>query len=763
MGNENSQITFPIEGKNKCNKIKITNIKSKDISNKVIDRKNKQPKKGKIPKGNNIISRISVTPDKNINIPGINKEIINNKRYGSYEKPIKIKTNNNKNKNTCPKSSFNVRDIYNNKTIFCITNLINSIYSFEIEKELSDINLYNSGTKNINFGSRIKNKNISKKEGINIMFDAIFNYNYFNNNCNKGNKKINNNKYRYNSPKITKSISQSNEYDENNNSKPINRNNITKNAKICDNIYEDNQNTTLVLNKLNLDNEVISINNIKSKNKNHDINKKNNDSKFISDSESGFLSSEEMSLLNNIQKLDRKRKEEDASESQTDRQEIINHNLTNKNKLKNNYFVSSQINKKMNNKQKFRNDELNIISNINNIECNTKNLENNNNDMNIINKKLFNKLKISETNKNLNKKKIVISYDGKNKKKKNEFKDEEILLINNESNRDDENNTCMEILMAMIEKQPDNNINTLKNIHKIKKETKFNKNKEERKNVTPTPNLIKREITPQNIGNKREITPKSSTYKIKLRNKNIIPLKKILLNGHINNNNYNSKKVFYNNSINNNNNFSLKKINDKKTPKRSVNNNINNTISPDKSERKSLNKSNNISPLLKASSNKKLKNSEISESPPPSNSPDPSPLNNFNNNYKDRYSYIKIKEKNNSLKKSKKINNKNNTNYNNIINQNGSIKNYNIYYKINNNSNYIYANNFKKLLRNSENKNKIIFFKKEALSGNSFNKTEKNVKLSEIDETRNKSNDQKYSFYNSKNVLYSGKKIKNKF
>ena len=764
MGSENSQISFPIESKNNFNKIKINNTKNyKDISNKAMEIKHKQIKKNKNLKGS-IISRISATPDRNLNIPGINKEAINNnKRYGSYEKSIKAKSNNIKNKNYGSKNSVN----YNNKAIFYITNLINTIYSVEIENELKDTNIFNSGTKNINFGSRVNNKNVSKNDGINIMFDAIFKYNFFNNNINKLNKKVNN-KYRYNSPKIKRSISDSNEPNENENSKNINKYNNINNIKINENINQDNQNATLILNKVNIENEVISINNKKSKYEYYNNNKKYYESKIISDSESGFLSSEEMSLLNNIQKMDIKRNEEDASESQTDKQEVINHNLTNKNKLKNNYFISSQLNQKINNKPKFNNKELNIISNFNNIEYNAKNLKNLNNDINIPKRKFSNKLKSSEeTNNNINTKNIIISYDIKNKKK--ELKEDEIILMNNESNRDDDNNTYMEILLAMTEKKPDYKINTLNNIHKIQKEAKINKNKEIRKNVTPTPNSAKREITPQNIGNKREITPKASTYKVKMRTKKI-PLKKIPLNGNINNN-YNNKKMIYN-SNNSNNNISIKKISDKKFFQKSINSNINNNISPNKPERKSINKSNNNSPILKATNNNKIKNSKISESPSPSNSPDPSPLNNFNNNYKDRYSYLKIKEKNNSMRKNKKIENKNNTSNGNSINGksnaiNQNSKNSNLYYKINNNgnnynNNYIYSNNYKKILRNTDNKNKIIYFKKEALSGNSFNKTQNNDKIIQVDETRNKSNDQKYSFYNSKNVLYSSKKNKNK-
>lgn len=352
MGNENSEITFPIESNNHYNKIKINTkkIKNKDILNKPNEPKNKNQKNPKILKGY-IIPRISATPDRNINIPGMNKDNIdNNKRYGSYEKTLKTITTETKIKdNNFKKFSKNINK-NNDKTVLDITNLVNSIYTYVIDKEMSEVNLINSGTKNLNFNSGIKNKNFFKNEGINIMFDATFKYNYFYNNSNKVNKKKNNNKYRYNSPRIHDSISQSNEYNEIKNSKNNNINyinsikiNETKNMNSNNNHNVNIQNTSLILNKYNIENEVISVNNKKKNYNNFNQNKINNkkysESKFISDSESGFVSSEEMSLIKNIQKIDRNAKEEDASESQTDKQEMINHNLTNKNKINNNYFI----------------------------------------------------------------------------------------------------------------------------------------------------------------------------------------------------------------------------------------------------------------------------------------------------------------------------------------------------------------------------------------------------------------------------------------
>ena len=85
MGNENSEITFPIESNNHYNKIKINSkkIKNRDILNKPNDPKNKNQKNPKILKGY-IIPRISATPDRNINLQTVlsslrlNKEDIKN-------------------------------------------------------------------------------------------------------------------------------------------------------------------------------------------------------------------------------------------------------------------------------------------------------------------------------------------------------------------------------------------------------------------------------------------------------------------------------------------------------------------------------------------------------------------------------------------------------------------------------------------------------------------------------------------------------------
>ena len=123
---------------------------------------------------------------------------------------------------------------------------------------------------------------------------------------------------------------------------------------------------------------------------------------------------------------------------------------------------------------------------------------------------------------------------------------------------------------------------------------------------------------------------------------------------------------------------------------------------------------------------------------------------------------------NNSLRK--KVNDTNNISNQLSINASNNNYNYNqgndksstLYSKINTNNttkrtNYNYVNN-KKIFRNSANKNKIIFFKKERLSGNSFNNKIQNTNEIVEVEQRTKSNDQKYSIYNSKMVLATTKK-----
>jgi hypothetical protein len=267
---------------------------------------------------------------------------------------------------------------------------------------------------------------------------------------NKTNRKKNINKIRNKSPILFDSVTKSNEVNEFRNSKSPNfySRNDNENQKIH---HKHKQNTTLILSEVNMENEVISVNNKKKNSHNNqkeylkNSHKKYSESRFVSETESGFISSEEISLLNNMQKISKKAKEEDASESQTDpKQDTINHNLTNKNKINNNYFIDSQVNKKSNNKNIIRNSINNNIYGSNNND-----LYNNN--------AIYIKQKSGDKNHdNLYNKNIVIcSYDNMNNQ--NDYdKEDEILLMNNESNKDDKNNTYIEILKAMTEKKDKN-------------------------------------------------------------------------------------------------------------------------------------------------------------------------------------------------------------------------------------------------------------------------------------------------------------------
>ena len=167
MGNENSQITFPIESNNHHNKVKINSkkIKYKEIPSKPYESKDKKRKNQKITKDYEI-QRISTTPDRILYIPEINKEAVKDcKRYGSCEKDSRINIKEEVNKENINKKS--IKNKYIN-SIFHITNLLNSIYSYGIDKEISELNSLN----------RAK-KEYSKNEGINGIFDATFKYNFF--------------------------------------------------------------------------------------------------------------------------------------------------------------------------------------------------------------------------------------------------------------------------------------------------------------------------------------------------------------------------------------------------------------------------------------------------------------------------------------------------------------------------------------------------------------------------------------------------------
>ena len=750
MGNENHQLSFPIQ--NNINKIQIRNkkIKSKDINIKQIKSKIRNPKILK----RYVIPRISTTPERDISISGIFKDKNNNKRYGSYEK-------NSKNKFTFKndnKKKINRRNIFNNRPILYITNLLNSLYSNEINKELSHINI---GTKNLNFNNTIKNKKLLKKGEINFMFDAAFKYNYFYNNYNKINRKRNNSKNRGNNPHLYDSKFQSNEFNEIKNSKKQSIDHNIINIILNDNINKNNisQNTTLILNQSDIDCEIISVNN-KIRNNNYKYisnelwRKKYSESNFKSDSESEFISSEEISILNNI-KINKKTKEEDASESQTDKQEIINKNLTNKNKNNNNYFIDSILNIKDNNNKIFKNNELNIKININDFRDNNNHFNNNevknDNSQNYTNKKNNNK-----NNAYLNNKKNIEFYNN-NKNSKQKKNEDKITLMNKESNKYDDNITYVEILLAMNEKKSDDNniFNIIKN--KTKKIQKNNVTKQKTydigKKLFISSFPIKKEITQKNRGNK---TPKiNNTNKIILKNKKITPLKKIPIN----------ENIFADETDN--------YLSQKKSGMKSINKfiNVEKNLSPRIFIRNSINETNNISSIVNIeNSYLNIKNKKSSQTPSPSNSKIPSSLDRFNNKYKDRYTYKKKSQINNSLRKTKKISDKttnsNNTSYKNIIYNSNGTKGYytvnnnsNLFNKVNNTNNCVNFNTSRKGMRNSGNKNKIIYFKKERLSGNSLNKPKNFDEIIEV-ESRNKSNDQKYCIYNSKNVLISTKKKK---
>ena len=801
MGNDNSQITFPIEGNNHQNKIqfnskKLKHKKESSNNNQIqINHKSKNYKNQKTTK-NYIVPRISTTPDRNIIIPGMNKNPSNTKRYVSYEKPLKAMQNT-ENKNMIKKKEINNEKnrnkIWNSKSIINITNLLNSIYSCEIDKKFDKVNELHLGI----------NNQIDKN--INFMFDAIFRYNYFFKHQIKpikikSNSKNKNDKNNSHSPSPKQN--ENNTHIKNiNNYNIINKNMINNNKYLKStppkingtintisntDIKRVNQNTTLVLNKYDLEDEVISVNNKKKNNYNHinynpNIpNKKYSESRYITDkadSESAFISQEETSLMNNIAKI--KTKEEDASESQTDKQEMINHNLMNKNKINNNNYFKE-------------NSRAN--SNKNNI---------------IIN----NEKKSDNKNETKNYKNLKINTDDSIKSKFMD-KDEEIILSNSES----QNTTYLDILLTMNENKNESIINNIKTEYYNNKSKNFkkisnNKINENKKQITP-PNIpIRREITPPNISNKRltlnmplNKIPKNNMKTINNENiinkcKKITTTKKKQINININANG--TKKNFYQKqySINNNINNSNKNVNIINTNNTM---NINNVYSPKKITKNSLSKNkinnsnlsskktlenkipnnfntnannNNNYPIFTYTNSinriqciNNIKNKKNSESISPTNSKNPSPTNHINNNnYKDKYVLKKTAQMNNNSIHKKVID------MNNISNQysiNASNNNYihnidkssTLYSRINTNNttkrtNYNNMNN-KKIFRNSANRNKIIFFKKERLSGNSFNNKIQNNNTNEAVEVeqRTKSNDQKYSSYSSKVVLATTKK-----
>ena len=167
-----------------------------------------------------------------------------------------------------------------------------------------------------------------------------------------------------------------------------------------------------------------------------------------------------------------------------------------------------------------------------------------------------------------------------------------------------------------------------------------------------------------------------------MKNKKITPLKKSPIN--INNIKYNNKNKFYNININTNSSPKEPSV------KKSLNISNNSKISPGKIfQKKILDKSNNNSPIIASYGIHIQKKNKIhSEIASPSNSPEPAPLNNYNNNYKDRCAYKKMTKITNSIRRSKKIND--NSNINSINGNNNS----NINMHGNNTNNLIKNNNF---------------------------------------------------------------------
>ena len=113
--------------------------------------------------------------------------------------------------------------------------MLNSIYSYGIDKELNHINLLNTGTKNLNFNNFSGGKKFAKKDGINIMFDASFKYNYFYSNSNKIRKRSNS-KNRNNSPWIFDSKFHSSDYKNTQNTNKESPYHNIKNIKLNDNM-----------------------------------------------------------------------------------------------------------------------------------------------------------------------------------------------------------------------------------------------------------------------------------------------------------------------------------------------------------------------------------------------------------------------------------------------------------------------------------------------------------------------------------------------
>ena len=479
MGNENNNDNYYILAQNNQNninkhysKIKINTKKSK-IS--LIPKKNNYTTNNQNQRkitNKYYYQRSSATPDKEILILGNPKEICDNsKRGGSYEKTFKSTSSESKSQeNINISKGIKKREINKNKIFFDMGNFINLIYSNAIDNEIKKIDIKNPHTKNINFNNSNKNLKLNSNEDnnkLNFIFDATFKFNLIYNNYS-------------NIMKIR---------NKNNNNICLNEEN--KNNSI---------NTSLTLTKCDLDSEVISINNKKNYNtKKETINslsQKKLSNKNVTDSESAFISSEEVDLINSLS-LQKKNKnvnytidkEEDVMTSES-QNEIISQIYTMNNQSKaNNYFN-----------------------------------QNNNNNI----------LKNNNPNNNINKK-CLTNFDNEQKKLPKK-------INNNIIKNDGENNPISVEKFTTMKEKEKKTVNN--NIPKNSNTNKLIFQKVHNELILIKNNINTRRITPTNIGNKKiSSNNKINDNNVKYFNqKKSNSIKKINMNGK--NNDNKKKKIF---------------------------------------------------------------------------------------------------------------------------------------------------------------------------------------------------------------------------
>lgn len=737
MGNDNSDIPLYLENKNF---IKNKNNNTQNINNISKIGTNSKNKNQNIQSNQRVphkyfIHRTSATPDRELKFHGISNENNEkeNKRGGSYDKITKSTSSNSKKQSDISFIGIKKKYRNNNDMINRINNFINSIYNYGIDKEISKIEFHHSGTKNLNFNGLSNNNNLNNNDNnfdqndkLNFIFDSVFKYSFYNNNYNnnlkKGRKKNQNNKGI--SPHKS-SIYFSNNYEEiNNKSNKIINNNLINKPKIDKN--EGTQNTTLILNKYDPDNEVISINNRKNKkfnnfknnnNQRENYYKNDNDSKNTkTESESLFMSSEEIEIINNIdnnlnqihkgiQKVEiknfqDKKKEEDMTDS--DENIILTEQMVNKYNQKRNNHLAEQNNCLSINRNDYKNGSE--------FGSGSKNYQNKNRiqPINISNNEM------SSAHK---------------KKEKSEGSD----IINLSTNKkEDENNTYMELLTAMNESK------------KSKKNERIFEQKYQTNQRQNTPDNIFQENTQKNMA------------KIKKSPIRTFPI-----------NNINKTNINYTNGDNTNNQAEKRKMmtrtnnNDIYKSLKFEGTNSNNKLNPSNIYYKGVNQEKNIYSKI---NNNYINNKIISEPSNPSHSTErcipnlirrKTPLGNLSKSNNKNIS----NENTPNNKKQKKSKDKNIINYS----TNSNTNNYNNYLHktITNGSNN--NSGSKKPLRASG-KNKVLFMKKNRIAGNSFdtihnynnNNNLNKDKENDSGEGRTKSNDQKYIIYNSKNVIPSG-------